>query len=61
MRFHDLRHSCASFLATNGVHPRMVMAILGHADIRTTMRYTHVRPEALGIAADAMQRVMAQS
>jgi integrase len=43
MRFHDLRHNCATFDHENGVQPRMVMAILGHADIRTTMRYSDVQ------------------
>jgi integrase len=59
MRFHDLRHSCATFLAQNGIQPRMMQAILGHADVRTTLAiYTHVNPEALTEAAAAMQRVM---
>jgi integrase len=44
MRFHDLRHSCATLLAEHGVHPRIAQQILGHAAIRTTMDiYTHVR------------------
>jgi integrase len=44
MRFHDLRHSCATLLAHGNVHPRIAQQILGHANIRTTMDvYTHVR------------------
>ncbi len=47
-RFHDLRHSCASFLLTRGVHPRVVQQILGHADVGTTLAvYSHVS-EGLG-------------
>jgi integrase len=42
-RFHDLRHACASLLMAQGVHPRVVMEVLGHATITTTMNtYTHV-------------------
>ncbi|MEE8507034.1 MAG: site-specific integrase [Kiloniellales bacterium] len=42
-RFHDLRHSCASLLLAQGVHPRVVMEILGHSQISLTMNtYSHV-------------------
>lgn len=30
-RFHDLRHTCATLLLAQGVHPRVVMEILGHS------------------------------
>jgi integrase len=44
-RFHDLRHSCATFLIAQGVHPRVVMEILGHSQISVTMNtYGHVVP-----------------
>ena len=43
MRFHDLRHSAATLLLTQGVHPRAVMELLGHSRITTTMdTYSHV-------------------
>jgi integrase len=43
MRFHDLRHSCATFLIARGEHPRTVMDILGHSQISTTMNiYGHI-------------------
>ena len=43
MRFHDLRHSCASLLAAQGANPRVVQRILGHGTIHTTLGiYTHV-------------------
>ncbi|NTV65290.1 MAG: tyrosine-type recombinase/integrase, partial [Oscillochloris sp.] len=46
VRFHDLRHSCATFLIAQGVHPRVVMEILGHSQISVTMNtYGHVMPE----------------
>lgn len=47
VRFHDLRHSCATFLIAQGVHPRVVMEILGHSQISVTMNtYGHVLPES---------------
>jgi len=51
MRIHDLRHSCASLLLVQGVHPRVVMELLGHSQFNLTMdTYSHVMP-ALGAAA----------
>ena len=47
IRFHDLRHSSASVLEHLGVPMRARMAILGHKDYRTAMRYTHVIPGTL--------------
>lgn len=47
VRFHDLRHSCATLLVAQGVHPRLVMEVLGHSQIHLTMNtYAHVLPEA---------------
>jgi integrase len=37
IRVHDTRHTCASLLAALGVHPRVAMRILRHAQISTTM------------------------
>jgi integrase len=46
VRFHDLRDSCATLLITLGVHPRIIMEILRHTQISTTMNlYGHVIPE----------------
>jgi integrase len=55
IRFHDLRHSCASFLIANGVNPRVVMEILGHSQISVTMNtYAHVFS---GVQEDAVTGV----
>jgi len=46
IRFHDLRHSCASLLLLAGVPARMVQEILGHSSITLTLgTYSHVLPE----------------
>lgn len=59
VRFHDLRHSCASLLAYLNVHPSVIMTILGHSTWRLTMDvYTHVDQELLLDAADKMQRLL---
>jgi integrase len=56
-RFHDLRHSCASFLLAQNVAPRVVMEILGQSQIALTMNtYSHVLP---GLKVDAAQSMNA--
>lgn len=43
IRFHDLRHTCASLLVAQGVHPRVIMEILGQSSIKVAMEiYAHV-------------------
>ena len=45
IRFHDLRHTCATLLLSKGVHPKFVQELLGHATISITLdRYSHVIP-----------------
>jgi integrase len=61
IRFHDLRHTCASLLLAQNVPARVVMEILGHSQLAmTTDLYSHVMPTALREAADAMDRVFVQ-
>jgi len=54
-RFHDLRHTCASFLLAQGVSPRVVMEILGHSQASLTLNtYSDVLP---GIQGEALARL----
>lgn len=46
-RFHDLRHTAASHLMMRGASLADVRAVLGHADVKMTMRYAHLSPEHL--------------
>lgn len=41
LRFHDLRHSCASRMVENGANIVAVSKILGHSTLSITMRYLH--------------------
>jgi len=54
IRLHDARHTHASLLLKQGVHPKIVQERLGHASIQITLdTYSHVAP---GMQADAANR-----
>jgi integrase len=53
VRLHDLRHTCVSLLLAQGVHPRVVMEIVGHSAIEMTMNvYGHVNLDTQRRALD---------
>ncbi|GAC1560809.1 MAG: site-specific integrase [Herpetosiphon sp.] len=55
MRFHDLRHCCASLLLAQNVPGKVVQEILGHSQISITLDlYSHVLPAAKNDAASLM-------
>ena len=59
IRFHDLRHSCATLLLVQGVAPRVVMEILGHSQIAVTMNtYSHVLPALQREAAARLEALL---
>jgi integrase len=54
LTFHDLRHDAASTLAMAGVPLRTIAEILGHRDMRMTIRYAHLSPQHLRDAMRAL-------
>lgn len=58
LRFHDLRHTCASLLIAAGAHPKAIQEHLGHKDIQTTFNvYGHLLPSAQKALAAALENV----
>jgi integrase len=58
LRFHDLRHTCASLLISNGEQPLAVSRQLGHSSIAITMdRYSHLYPEDQDRLAETLEEV----
>src|SRR5450759_5473083 len=59
IRFHDLRHTAATLLLQQGVHPKIVQERLGHADISMTLNtYSHVLPSMQEDAALKMDELL---
>jgi integrase len=58
-RFHDLRHTCATLLLRQGINPKFVQELLGHADISLTLNtYSHVLPDMGDAAAGGMDAAL---
>jgi integrase len=55
IKFHSLRHTAATLLLEQGVHPAVMSAILGHASVKTTLDiYSHV---SVGLQQDACDKL----
>jgi integrase len=56
IRFHDLRHTCATLLLSKNVNPKVVSEMLDHASIAIILdTYSHVLPTMQESAAKAME------
>lgn len=59
IRFHDLRHTAATLLLLQGVHPKVVQERLGHATISITLdTYSHVLPSLQREAAEKLDALL---
>lgn len=59
IRFHDLRHTCATLLLSKGIHPKFAQELLGHATISITLdTYSHVIPSMGDQARKAMEEAL---
>lgn len=56
-RFHDLRHTFGSQLVMQRVDLRTVQQVMGHKDIKMTMRYSHLSPEYVQEAIERLDSV----
>jgi len=62
IRFHDLRHTTATLLLTNGVHPKVVASLLGHSTVQITLdTYSHVTPTLAREAVARLDALVANS
>jgi len=59
IHFHDLRHTCATLMLSQGVNPKIAPERLGHSTIAQTMdTYSHVLPDMQDQAAIALERAL---
>ena len=59
IRFHDLRHTAATLLLGEGIHPKVVSEMLGHASVQLTLdTYSHVTPTLQREAAATMDSIL---
>ncbi len=55
-RFHDLRHSTASYLAMNGATPSEIAEVLGHKTLTMVKRYAHLSQAHTAAVVDSMNK-----
>ena len=59
IRFHDLRHTAASLMLMEGIHPKVVQERLGHVDTTFTLNtYSHVMPGMQNEAAEKLDELL---
>jgi integrase len=59
IRFHDLRHTCATLLLSKSVNPKVVSEMLGHASISITLDiYSHLLPDMQEKAVEALENML---
>ncbi|GAI95336.1 unnamed protein product [marine sediment metagenome] len=59
IRLHDARHTHASLILKQGVHPKIVQERLGHTSIQVTLdTYSHVAPGLQQIAAETFDNIV---
>ena len=58
--FHTCRHTCASWMVKQGISLYLVQKVLGHSTIQVTERYSHLAPDQLQLAANAIDRAVAE-
>jgi integrase len=59
IRLHDARHTHASLMLNEGVHPKIVQERLGHASIQITLdTYSHVAPGLQEAAAESFDKLV---
>lgn len=57
-RIHDIRHSYASFLVSNGASLPVIGKLLGHTQVKTTSRYAHLEDDPLRQATNGLSRAI---
>lgn len=58
LKFHGLRHTCGSLMASNGVDPETVKTVLGHDSIETTNLYIHPYEKNMRKAAEILGNIV---
>ena len=61
IRFHDLRHSCATLLVKKGISLREIQDWLGHSSSKTTERYAHLDSSSKIKSASAIEKALSFS
>jgi integrase len=59
IRFHDLRHTCATLLLSKNVNPKVVSEMLGHSSVSITLDfYSHLLPDMQEKAIEALEELL---